>query len=103
MNPLYVSQQIRSATTDMYIAAKFETKLPEMFVLGDEQSYGSYINRRLKNDQTYRVFVRAYFDKTVSQDLITYWKMIPELNVRFIVLFHFINVHTTLYMYCITV
>ncbi len=49
-----------------WIAAKFERDLPNEFRLGDNGKYGGYHNRQLKEEQVYKVFVRAYTANSVS-------------------------------------
>jgi hypothetical protein len=52
----------RDTLDKIYIAARFERDLPPYFVLGDGQTYGGYVNKPLRQDGKFRVFVRAYTD-----------------------------------------
>ena len=65
-----------------YIAAKFlQQSIKYRFVLGDGLNYEGFINRKLKPDTFYKVFVRAYVD-VPQKHLYTSSPFSPELNLN---------------------
>ena len=65
-----------------YIAAKFlKQSIPYNFVLGDGLNYEGFINRKLKPDTYYKVFVRAYVN-VPQKHLYTSSPFSPELNLN---------------------
>ncbi|RWS19598.1 Tyrosine-protein phosphatase Lar-like protein [Leptotrombidium deliense] len=58
-----------------YIAGKFPRRsMPHMFNLGDQKMYGGYINRPLRQNESYKIFVRAVVDNPfkVFENIINY-------------------------------
>ena len=65
-----------------YIAAKFlQQSIKYRFVLGDGLNYEGFINRKLKPDTFYKVFVRSYVD-VPQKHLYTSSPFSPELNLN---------------------
>jgi len=65
-----------------YIAAKFlQQSIKYRFVLGDSLNYEGFINRKLKPDTFYKVFVRSYVD-VPQKHLYTSSPFSPELNLN---------------------
>ncbi len=65
-----------------YIAAKFlQQSIKYRFILGDGLNYEGFINRKLKADTYYKVFVRAYVD-VPQKHLYTSSPFSPELNLN---------------------
>ena len=64
-----------------YIAAKFlQRSIPYTFVLGNGDNYEGYINKPLKPQTMYKIFVRAYVD-TPQKHLYTSSPFSPELSL----------------------
>ena len=64
-----------------YIAAKFlQRSIPYTFVLGNGDNYEGYINKPLKPNTMYKIFVRAYVD-TPQKHLYTSSPFSPELSL----------------------
>ena len=65
-----------------YIAAKFlQQTIKYAFVLGDGLNYEGFINRKLKPDTYYKIFVRAYVN-VPQKHLYTSSPFSPELNLN---------------------
>ncbi len=65
-----------------YIAAKFlQRSIPYTFVLGNGQNYEGFINKRLRRQTLYKIFVRAYVD-TPQKHLYTSSPFSPELSLE---------------------
>ncbi|KAH9492263.1 hypothetical protein Btru_026124 [Bulinus truncatus] len=63
-----------------YIAARFEGQsLVKNFELGNNQEYGSFVNRALQSDKKYRVFLRAY---SVDNHLYTSSDFSEEFSIQ---------------------
>ena len=83
---LYILGTINDDNEDFedraYIAAKFlQQSIKYRFVLGDGLNYEGFINRKLKPDSFYKVFVRAYVD-VPQKHLYTSSPFSPELNLN---------------------
>ena len=83
---LYILGTINDDNEDFedraYIAAKFlQQSIKYRFVLGDGLNYEGFINRKLKPDTFYKVFVRAYVD-VPQKHLYTSSPFSPELNLN---------------------
>ncbi|XP_046366897.1 tyrosine-protein phosphatase Lar-like isoform X5 [Haliotis rufescens] len=55
------TESVENPASYPYIAARFDSRsLPPDFHLGNGQEYGAFFNRRLDEDDQYKVFLRAY-------------------------------------------
>ncbi|XP_067679322.1 tyrosine-protein phosphatase Lar-like isoform X10 [Haliotis asinina] len=55
------TESVENPASYPYIAARFDSRnLPPEFDLGNGQEYGAFFNRRLDEDDHYKVFLRAY-------------------------------------------
>ena len=46
--------------SDAWIAGRFDGRMPPQMKLGDSSTVGGFVNRPLKQNEEYCVFVRAY-------------------------------------------
>lgn len=78
----YSKSTLSEENDDPYIAAKFlQQSIKYAFVLGDGLNYEGFINRKLKPDTHYKVFVRSYVD-VPHKHLYTSSPFSPELDLN---------------------